>query len=90
MRASIKSDDAGRVTLSHDTEDWCGTNNCITRYFSCPPNGGYVIELFSDGSSKQVCKVLTSSGVTLMCSDRKNLLNLIRREYKAYKNYRFF
>ena len=54
-----------------------------TRTFSCPRNGGYVIEHIGNGNTAQVCDRLASRGSTLHCSSSDNLPALIRREYQA-------
>lgn len=83
MKASLTTDTIGRVTLSYDSEDFNGEVTRITREFSCPMDGGYVIEFMANGNTQQVCDRLAHMGSTLMCSSRDNLLALIRREYKA-------
>ena len=54
-----------------------------TRTFSCPRDGGYVIEHIGRGNTAQVCERLASRGSTLHCSSIDNLPALIRREYRA-------
>ena len=54
-----------------------------TRTFSCPRDGGYVIEHIGRGNTAQVCERLSSRGSTLHCSSSDNLPALIRREYRA-------
>jgi hypothetical protein len=85
MKASFTTNSIGQVTLSYDSEDMTGDTVRITREFSCPPDGGYVIEFVKGGNTKQVCDRLGHMGSTLMCSSREGLLALIRREYKAMR-----
>ena len=54
-----------------------------TRTFSCPRDGGYVIENIGRGNTVQVCERLSIRGSTLHCSNIDNLPALIRREYRA-------
>jgi hypothetical protein len=82
MKASLTTDSIGRVTLSYD--DFEGTR--VSREFSCPPDGGYVIERRGNGEWKQVCERLDSMGVTLMASSRDELPDVIRKAYKAMRN----
>ena len=86
MKTSITRDSSGRVALSYDTESHVtGKSICITREFSCPPDGGYVIEFVRGGNTKKVCSRLDHMGSTLTCSSRDGLLSLIRREYKSMR-----
>lgn len=84
MKAKFSTDQIGRVTLSYDCEDWDGETIRITREFTCPPDGGYVRE-YRNGDWKQVCDRLSHMGNTLSVSSRANLLDLIRREYRAMR-----
>lgn len=84
MRAKFAADQTYRVTLEYDGDDYFGEPKRVSRTFSCPMNGGYVLE-FDGRDWKQVCDRLSSTGSTLHCSSRSNLLAMIRREYKAMR-----
>lgn len=81
MKTKFTTDFASRVTIAYDHE----FSGRIERTFSCPPNGGYVVEMFKNGDSSQVCDRLAHRGSTLRCANRENLLALIRREYRAMR-----
>jgi len=52
------------------------------RVFTCPRSGGYVRE-----GDKQVCERLDHLGATLTASDPADLIRVIRREWKAAREY---
>lgn len=79
-KTTFTADTTGRVTLSYDQD-----GERVTRDFSCPVGGGYVIEFRRNGSTQQVCRRLSSMGETLYSSSRAGLLDLIRREYRAMR-----
>ena len=81
MRARFTHDPLrNTVTLAYDVED-CR----VTRYFSCPSNGGYIYEYFGHGGRQQVCENLSSRGITLAAWNPMDLLRIIRREYRAMR-----
>lgn len=84
MKAQLTTDEIGRVTLSYDFEDCNGVTR-VERTFSCPPEGGYVIEKYPSGDWKQVCDRLSNMGSTCSCSSRDKLPDMIRREYQAMR-----
>ncbi len=84
MRAKIRTNEVGWVIVEYDFEDYNGPIR-IERTFSCPPDGGYVLERYPNGQWKQVCERLAGMGNTLSCSSRDELLPLIRREYRAMR-----
>lgn len=84
MKMKITTDEIGRVTISYDSGDRYSDGERVTRLFSCPPDGGYVIE-WRNGDWKQVCDRLSGRGSTLSCRSRGALPDLIRREYKAMR-----
>ena len=81
MKTKFSTDSVNRVTVAYDSE----FRGRVERTFSCPPDGGYVIELFRNGDSSQVCDKLAHRGSTLRCASRDDLLDLIRREYRAMR-----
>jgi len=82
MRAKFSVDQSGGVTVSYDA----AFDVRVTRYFVCTQDGGYVQEYVNGHSNwSQVCERLSRRGSTLRCSSRNNLLNLIRREYRAMR-----
>lgn len=83
MKMKLTTDNIGRVTISYD-DAWYGDR--VTREFSTGyTEGGYVIEIFPNGSSTQVCDRLARTGNTLYCASRADLAALIRREYRAMR-----
>ena len=47
--------------------------------------GHYVFELLGfNGAEKQLCKGLQHNGVTLMCDESIDLIDIIRKEYKCF------
>ena len=84
MKTKITTDEIGRVTISYDSRSWYSDGERIERTFSCPPDGGYVIE-WRNGDWKHVCDRLAGMGSTLSCRSREALPDLIRREYKAMR-----
>ena len=83
MKAKFTTDEVGRVILAYDVQDYDGVRR-VERTFTCRPNGGYVRE-YVNGEWKQVCDRLARNGRTLTCASRDELLNLIRREYRAMR-----
>lgn len=83
MKAVFDIDSVGRVTLSYDD---AMTGERIVREFSCPPDGGYVIEFAKDGNTSQVCDRLAGMGSTLMAANRAALASKIRAEYRAMRS----
>lgn len=85
MRAKFTHDPLrDTVTLAYDVEHYEGDRR-VTRYFSCPSDGGYIYEYFGNGERRQVCEKLSSRGNTLIARNPKNLLYIIRREYRAMR-----
>ena len=84
MKTKITTDEIGRVEISYDNGAWYADGERVTRLFSCPPDGGYVIE-WRNGEWKQVCDRLAGMGSTLSCRNRDSLPDLIRREYKVMR-----
>ena len=78
MKAKITTDAQGYVTLSFDH---ALSGERVTETFSCPLDGGYV----RDSKGRQVCDALATTGSTLRCSGRDNLINVIRREYRRMR-----
>ena len=76
MKTKFSTDGQGRVTIVYDDSE---------RTFTCPETGGYVREILDNGSAPQTCKYLGYRGVTLICKSRADLLDLIRREYRAMR-----
>ena len=87
MKAKFTTDkNDGSVSVEFDTESPDFDNYETirkTRTFSCPRDGGYVIEHIGRGNTVQVCERLSSRGSTLHCSGSDSLPALIRREYRA-------
>lgn len=81
MKTTITSDESGYVTISYDDK----YDGRVTRRFFCPTDGGYVRESDAMHTYPQVCERLANTGSTLMCSSRDQLINLIRREYRAMR-----
>uniref|UniRef100_A0A6H1ZUZ8 Uncharacterized protein n=2 Tax=viral metagenome TaxID=1070528 RepID=A0A6H1ZUZ8_9ZZZZ len=81
MKTRITSDDHGRVRLQY--EDCLGQDHDKT--FSCPHDGGYVIELLDNGGTTQPCDGLSHTGNTLIAKNRETLIDLIRREYRQMR-----
>ena len=78
MKATITADAQGYVTLRFDHPL---TDERVTETFACPLGGGYV----RDSKGRQVCDALATTGSTLLCSGRDNLINVIRREYRQMR-----
>lgn len=86
MRAKFTFDPlSDTVALAYDTEDYEGNDIRVTRYFSCPSDGGYIYEYFGHGGRRQVCETLYSRGNTLVARNPEDLLRIIRREYRAMR-----
>ena len=47
--------------------------------------GRYVFEIGFNGYERQVCKGLVHDGITLMCDESVDLIDVIRKEYKSLK-----
>ena len=87
MKATIESLGETRVFISYDVEDYStesGTKR-ITREFSRPTFGGYVIEWLRNSETTQVCDKLCHRGPTLYCGENTPLVNVIRREYRKMR-----
>ena len=82
MKTRITADDFGRVTVEYDDAI---DGKRRSRFFSCPLAGGYVYEIFDNGTNSQVCERLSHSGSTLICHSRDELVDLIRREYRRMR-----
>lgn len=91
MRTKFSIDDVGVVTLSYDLENDEGVVERIERRFTCPAEGGYVLEDCGDDCNgakwNQVCDLLKHRGDTLFCSDPDKLIEMIRREYNIGRRY---
>ena len=48
-------------------------------------HGHYVFEIGFNGYERQVCKGLVHDGITLMCDESIDLIDVIRKEYKSFK-----
>ena len=48
-------------------------------------HGHYVFEIGFNGYERQVCKGLVHDGITLMCDESVDLIDVIRKEYKSLK-----
>ena len=48
-------------------------------------HGHYVFEIGFNGYERQVCKGLVHDGITLMCNESVDLIDVIRKEYKSFK-----
>ena len=48
-------------------------------------HGHYVFEIGFNGYERQVCKGLVHDGITLMCDESVDLIDVIRKEYKSFK-----
>ena len=48
-------------------------------------HGHYVFEIGFNGYERQVCKGLVHDGITLMCGESVDLIDVIRKEYKSFK-----
>ena len=81
MKTKITTDNRGRVRLQYT--DWQGFDHDHT--YSCPHDGGYVIELLDNGGTTQPCDGLYPTGSTLIAHNRETLIDLIRREYKKMR-----
>jgi len=81
-KAKIYTDIYGTVFLEYTD---LLSDRRLTRVFSCPEEGGYVREVYSDGQTKQVCERLSNMGVTISAESRESLINLIRAEYRAMR-----
>lgn len=87
MKTTITAKSESRVVISYDDEDYSsetGTKR-VTREFSRPNRGGYVIEWIGNGETTQVCDNLCHRGSTLHCNENTPLVNIIRREYKSMR-----
>lgn len=82
MRATIRTDAQGNVTISYDDAD---SGERITTTYFVPMNGGYVRVRDDRQQYPQVCERLSGGGSTLMCSSRGKLAEVIRREYRAMR-----
>jgi len=78
MRAKITALSANHVTLSYDNN-----GERVTREFMC---FDYVRE-WKSGQWQQICSGLSTRGPTLMAG--KNLIDVIRREYKTFRKNRY-
>ena len=85
MKTKFETDSTGRVTIYYD-DNWSHGER-LERCFSCPPDGGYVVELLPNGNSRQVCDMLASTGPTLTASSRETLIDVIRREYRRMRGW---
>lgn len=86
MRAKFTYDPLrNTVTLAYDAVDYEGNDSRVTRHFSCSSDGGYIYEYCGRGGRRQVCEKLASRGNTLAAWNPKNLLYIIRREYRAMR-----
>lgn len=87
MKTTFSSTAKSRVVISYDVEDCSsdtGTKR-VTREFSRPASGGYVVEWLRGGETTQVCDKLCHRGSTLHCGENTPLENIIRREYQAMR-----
>jgi hypothetical protein len=82
MKTRIETTDNGNVKITY-TDYW--TDEDRTRTFFCPDEGGYVREWLKHGNNTQVCDQLAHRGPTLRCTNRADLPEMIRREYKAMR-----
>lgn len=80
MKTKFTKSTDGSVTMEYDNN----FGERMVDVFFC--NGRYVFEYRNSGNHKQICKHLNYAGSTLMCADERNLLSLIRREYRAKKS----
>lgn len=84
MKMRLSIDKVGNVIISYDNGDWYSDGERLTREFTCPPDGGYVLER-RKGNWKRVCDRLSYTGRLLSCRSREALPDLIRREYRAMR-----
>ena len=89
MKTSITLNN-GVVEIICDSTDYEGRPTRLTRFFSVHADGGYVREWIQERKEwAQVCDRLTTRGNTLYMpdGDQKELLALIRREWRAKTRY---
>ena len=85
MKTIITADDSTRATLTMDDRD-TGKRTRTTFYVSGAGGSRYVRYTDEQGSPRQVCRRLASTGDTLMCDPaREPLADVIRREYRAMR-----
>ena len=86
MRTIITVKSLSCVRISYDA-DICSIESDttrITREFSSPAHGGYVIERLPNGKFTYVCRALAHHGWALYCGNTP-LINIIRCEYYAMR-----
>ena len=82
MNTSFTTTQPGYVAVSYDNE----FGERITREFFCSDRqASYVREWRKDGNHTQPCDRLSNRGNTLMCNGHANLMDTIRREYRAMR-----
>jgi hypothetical protein len=81
-RMRLTTDSFGRVTITYIDKMY---DEKIERTFTCPTEGGYVLELLSNGATSQPCDRLARTGNTLLCASRDDLPALIRSEYRKMR-----
>ena len=87
MKTTITAKSESHVIISYDVEDYStesGTKR-VTRKFTRPARGGYVIEWLRNSETTQVCDKLSHRGSTLYCGENTPLVNIIRCEYQAMR-----
>lgn len=87
MKTTITAKSESHVIISYDVEDHStesGTKR-VTREFSRPARGGYVIEWLRNSETTQICDKLCHRGWALYCCENTPLVNIIRNEYQAMR-----
>lgn len=85
MKAKFTINEYHQVVLEYDEEYYSLHASRVMRTFTLPIGSDYVVEIFKSGDRSQVCERLYHSGHTLTCNDHQNLIDVIRREYRAMR-----
>lgn len=79
------ADNAASITYTPEPE--YEPHRRLTRFFRANPDGGYVWEHDGRGNSKQVCRFLHYSGITLQWFPSEGpLVELLRSEYRKMRD----
>jgi len=85
MKATIKRNANGSVTLTHDVDSSTFEDGRTRQSITYFCTGRYVFEHSDTGNHRQVCNKLQNMGCTLMTS-KENLLETIRKEWRKAFN----